>query len=231
MSLKLAVLGNPRSGTCLLSYLLATGFDIREKYGSYYPESKSIFMYRVGMELVRMHGDSSYRCLMTIRDPRDVTTSVHPAHATLGTFMRSFRAWVENYKIYKRVLKKGIPVFEYKYEDLVTNPAKVQAEIAEFLDLEIKCPFDQCHLVKDIDYVALDQLTFEMGGVSPLFTTSVGRWKQDKYKERIVTQLAEVPQMADYLIELGYEQDKEWTKDYQLTEWEQDYDKWKNENV
>ena len=98
---------------------------------------------------------------------------------------------------------------------MVRNPEAEQSKIAQYLNLAPRHSFQDCYAnYKDKAIGDLEQLVFEMGGIHPLSTTSIGRWKQDKHKERIKEQLAASPEIVDLLIELGYEQDDEWTKDY-----------------
>lgn len=111
--------------------------------------------------------------------------------------------------------KRGVPVFRFKYEDLIADPSAMQQKIAEFLGLEVACPFEDCHNnFMSIDFEDLEQLSFEMGGVSPLLTTRIGRWKNEEHRDRIQEQLAATPEIIGWLIKLGYEKDDSWTKDY-----------------
>jgi hypothetical protein len=52
------------------------------------------------------------------------------------------------------------------------------------------------------------KLSHQLNGIRPPSVENIGRWKN--HPERIKQQFEECPQLFDVLIELGYEDNKEW---------------------
>jgi len=216
MKPKLCMIGNPRSGSCLFTFLLAAGFDLQSKFQPFYPSHESIFAYRVDTQKVLDDGASkSHYCVMIVKDPRDVTTSFHPRTKEKG-YARDLDKWVVNYELSLQLDDK-VHMLRVKYEDLVFNPSDTQDKIAAFLGLSIACPFNECHKhFLSLPLEDTEELSVDMGGVNPLLTTRVGRWKEEQHRERIKQQLAATPEIVDWLIELGYEKDNKWTEGYNV---------------
>ena len=137
-----------------------------------------------------------------LRDPRDVVTSRH------GTGMARSRAplrmWKRNFRNARPILDhpRVIPV---RFEDLVAEPDKVQAEIARRLPfLRPTGAFTEFHRRADPSAKAVKAL----GGVRAISADSIGKWRH--HLPRLAGQLSQHGPVTAELIELGYEQDDAW---------------------
>lgn len=65
-----------------------------------------------------------------------------------------------------------------------------------------------------LEAVPRDFETKALNGVRTFDVSSLDRWRSPKYRDRIRQLLAEMPDLPELLVRLGYEADAEWTKDY-----------------
>ena len=209
---RLHIVGCPRSGTTLLMELLATCF---EHDGASAHES-SIFEQCSGnhglyiskqpndirqLQHVFYRDESLYIIYMS-RDPRAVITSEHAASP--GQYFCNYRVWREcdstaqAYQDHPRFL-------QLRYEDLVSNPNQVQANITMYYPLlKQRHPFSQYQHFAQASRAAQQA----MHGVRPINTASLEKWRA--HLPRLVEQYQRYPELPDALVRLGYEPDTSW---------------------
>ena len=56
--------------------------------------------------------------------------------------------------------------------------------------------------------------TRALNGVRPLDKSSLTKWRTPKHRDRLHQLLSEIPELPDRLIEMGYEADTDWTREY-----------------
>ena len=143
------------------------------------------------------------------RDPRDVVVSRHPKYPdkyfyTLGRWRRASQAGLE--------LREHPRVVTVRYEALVGTPAQVDELLTSKLTFLKKRP--------GIGALASFHETAEpskrskraMGGLRPLSSKSVGAWRN--HKPRLLAQLQIHGSITQELIDLGYETDDSWLKEF-----------------
>lgn len=139
-----------------------------------------------------------------IRDGRDVILSKHPTDKS--------RYWVEP-EVWVDYVTKGLKfrdhpnVLTIKYEDLILSNKQVILEICQFLKLspseKILNWYENTHVRENNAW---------SGEVAPIFNNSIGKWKSDKYQERI-NYFFQNAAAVELLNELGYNKQTEKIKD------------------
>jgi hypothetical protein len=150
----------------------------------------------------RLRFDPHFHVILMLRDPRDVVTSRHGTDA--ARYWAPLRLWKSNLRNAKPFLShpRVIPV---RYEDLVTKPDEVQADIARRLPfLRQTAAFTEFHRRADPSAKAVKAL----GGVRAISADSIGNWR--RHLPRLAGQLSHHGPITAELIELGYEQDNAW---------------------
>jgi len=177
--------------------------------------------------------DKDLCVIILIRDIRDIITSRHqfsPDDFVIGyQGAYSFSGEYPNYK--KKFDGPGIGKYYsvmnelsdnnlfnliiIKYEDLVSDPDKCQKKVASTFNLPFDGLFSSYHLRKDQHklkyegkFSALDK-TLEKSS-SQVEKKFVKRWAELAYKERIIEQFTDYPQLFEILIEQGYEETRDW---------------------
>lgn len=200
---------SPRSGTTLMAELCRTSFDI----DGFYDFEKSIFKtdpWNYSILLSKAPPETIYFpwllylnpdlwCIYMLRDPRDAVVSKHS-----GEFLSNLRIWNTLHRSALRCMNH--PRFiTVKYEDLVTDPDKVQKILAQripFLkETNRFSAFGRKTETSDLSSKALH-------GARPISASSIGKWKSDK--GRLKYQLSLHGDITDLLIELGYENSRNW---------------------
>lgn len=140
-----------------------------------------------------------------IRDPRDIITSLNN-NAHPGTdkpwHWNSREFLLKNY--FSKVKSLPEDFIKIKYEDLVSDPDKVQEKFVDIFGFNTLCKFSEWHKQKQIE---TDFYVKGMHGIRPISSDKVGRWKKTKYREEIVRIVEENPHIKDDLKEFGYEVD------------------------
>ncbi|MCI4667503.1 MAG: sulfotransferase [Bacteroidia bacterium] len=137
-----------------------------------------------------------FKFIHIIRDGRDVVLSVHPTQKD--------RYWVEPQRWVEDV-SKGLEyaqhpnVHQLKYEDLVMKPDKSIEELCDFLEI----PFSP-EIQNWQSNATVRRHNAYRNGLQPLQASSIEKWKQEKFKERVEEFLA-YPGTSDLLARLGYE--------------------------
>jgi hypothetical protein len=138
------------------------------------------------------------------RDPRSVITSEH--HSRPGMYFCNFLVWQACYLAALEL--DGHPRFLLiRYEDLTSDPDKVQRAIKEqFQFLAMRHPFSQYqdHAKPSTDANAA------MSGLRPISTNRQRNW--EAHLPRVKAQLQSHPELGRILVESGYESDLSWTR-------------------
>lgn len=210
---RLHIVGCPRSGTTLLMELICTCFAS----DGYCAHESSIFapptVPDAGLYFSKQPNDIKqlrhifFRddrlfVIYLGRDPRAVITSKHRENP--AQYFCNYRVWREcdqaarRYEHHPRFLR-------LRYEDLVTDPDAVQASIASrFPFLEQQYLFSEYHLHATPSADA----NRAMNGLREVTPGSLGKWRQ--HLPRVSEQLHRHPELAEDLIRLGYEKDRQW---------------------
>src|SRR3954451_21592712 len=129
----------PRTGTTLMAETMVACFDI----DAFDDHEAGVFKLRRNASVYlskwpgamlsvrrRLRFDRHFHVICMVRDPRDVVTSRHRKDVT--RYWAPLRMWKRNYRHAKSIFAHP-RVIAVRYEDLVTDPDKVQAEIARRL--------------------------------------------------------------------------------------------------
>lgn len=150
----------------------------------------------------RLRFDPHFHVIFMLRDPRDVVTSRHGKD--MARYWVPLHAWKRNL-CYARPILDHPRVILVRYEDLVTKPDKVQADIARRL------PFLQptgAFTMFDRRADPAPRAVRALGGVRAFSADSIGNWR--RHLPRLAGQLSQHGSITAELIELGYEQDDAW---------------------
>ena len=163
-------------------------------------------------EAKRIKDNRKCRFIATMRDPRDILTSVHTS--VPNDF---FCDWDYQYFVSDKKIEKNIPglipfyeemcLVEYltiiKYEDIVCYPEELQVGLSSMYGFAYHSKFSDWgeQPVPNFFHQALN-------GVRPLETSNIGRWT--KFPERIKEQFEACPQLFEIVKEFGYEDDDSW---------------------
>jgi hypothetical protein len=212
---RLHVVGCHRSGTTLMAELLGSCFDIQgrvdHEQGLWVPieADDGIFLTKKPPDTIRIRTaflmDPRLYVIAMIRDPRGVITSRHKTKP--GVYFSSFWRWQQY--LHAIMALEGHPRFLLiRYEDLVTDPDAVQDRIAgrfEFLQ-----PVSRFSRFPEGARVH-ERARISLNGVRAVDAASLGRWREEL--PRVKGELISHPEMADWLIRLGYEPDDAWTRE------------------
>jgi hypothetical protein len=217
------VCGYPRSGTTLLQLMLETSISDalvfgRERGGRSvarytWPGRHRVLLSKKPNDIFWVDEIRDYyrgrrtraRFVLSLRDPRAVLTSVFVDKPGYCVPSEKWRAVYEHIE-YQRQFSDVMLV---EYRDLIEKPLEVQQQLASFTGCRIEQRFDAFHAAvpKDFDTRALN-------GVRPLDRASLDKWRAPKHRVRIQQVLAELPELPQRLIELGYEKDTTWVEPY-----------------
>ncbi|WP_197444190.1 sulfotransferase family protein [Maioricimonas rarisocia] len=147
------------------------------------------------------------RFVLLTRDPRAVLTSFHKSRP--GEYYVSPERWRAMYRHWKWACEQpeAIPV---RYEDLIANPDAVEHQLTTFLTWRVTRPFREYHTAVPHGFE-----TIALNGLRELDQSNLSRWQKPHYRQRICELLEkELPELPEALIELGYETDDQWTREY-----------------
>lgn len=216
--------GFPRSGTTLCQLMVEACVDDVQVFGK---ERRGLEMARVGSrqhrfmltkrpsdifcipDLIDFYATRStqVKFVLFLRDPRGVLTSQHKDRP--GEYYVSVERWraIFDYWQWARTLEQ---VLTLTYEDLIAAPQQVETQLTNFIGWEPQRPFETFHqhVPKGFDTDALN-------GVRKLDVGNAARWREPRYRDRIVSLLTEaLPELPECLIDLGYEADTRWVAEY-----------------
>jgi len=201
-----------RSGTTLLMELMKNCFDIdlfaeHEDRILNFPTKKcKIFLTKKPGDIIKIEPIlrvmKNLSVIYMVRDPRDVIVSKHRKNPDL--YWTGLGFW----KAYTPIGKKleSHPRFlTIRYEDLTSNPNKVQCFIQE------KIPYlKQTRLFEEFnEKISVSKKSIEaLNGVRAVSTSRIGNWRN--HLPRIKEQIRKHGSISDDLIYYGYEKDENW---------------------
>jgi len=150
------------------------------------------------------------RFIVTIRDPRAILTSTHPRTREQGYHMMDPRSWRTNTFEHYRYALHFDDTIVVRYEQLVADPMGVQRSLTEFIGWTVDHPFDRYHERARVRGWRAEV----MNGFRPVDPAGIDRWRDPKYRDRIRELLEQIPDLPQVLIEMGYEPDTRWTREY-----------------
>jgi hypothetical protein len=222
----LVICGFPRSGTTLLQLMVETAYPSARTFGverSGLGAANNDFPGNARMIISKRPDDifwideirDSYawrgtktriRFIVSVRDPRAILTSVHGMNRDIyWVSVERWRAIYDHFR-YARAFD-DVSIVEYR--DLVLEPQKVQAQLGRMIGIEAERGFAEFH-----EAVPGDFNTLALNGVRPLDPATLDKWRSPKHRTRIQQLLKEMPELPDRLIEMGYETDASWTREY-----------------
>lgn len=217
------ICGFPRSGTTLLQLMIEAcvlnvkafrrerrGLEIAQFRFRTHSEimtkrPKDVFLVQSLREFYATHS-ADVRFILLNRDPRAVLTSLHFSRP--ADYFVSVNHWRSIYEHWKWAVQ-STDVLSVRYEDLICNPEDVESRIRQLTGWTVTQPFRTFYqsVPKGFDGRSLN-------GLRELDIRNVDLWRQHRHKARIQSLLREMPELTDVLIELGYESDDRWTRDY-----------------
>jgi len=214
---RLHIVGCPRSGTTLLMELLSTCFESSgfcshelsifkplDNPGEMYFTKQPNDIKQIGHIFPR---DEQLHVIYLGRDPRAVISSKHRENP--NQYFCNYRIWKECDRAAERYL--GHPRFlQLRYEDLVTSADRVQKLIAEHFSF-----LQQRHLFSEYHEFAVPSEDSEraMNGLRAVNRDSLKKWRS--HLPRIAEQYQRYPALAEDLIRLEYESDRQWLDELQ----------------
>jgi hypothetical protein len=217
------ICGFPRSGTTLLQSMLEYGYPRARRFEWEISAARAItrkfrrhemMITKRPPDLLFLHRLENYyrsrraqlRAIVMIRDPRDVLVSKHAAYDR--PYFLDPKAWaVFNARYHYH--RNDPEVLTVRYEDLVLRVGEVQRHIEAFLGRRAERAFEDFHKQSHSEFVEKT-----LNGVRPLDASSIGRWRDEKHRTRMVEVLRTLPGFAGEVIGMGYEQDADWTQEY-----------------
>jgi hypothetical protein len=202
---RIYVMGCARSGTWLLTGIMSTFADVSVLYEEVKVEYFGLLSTDRSTIVLKRH-DRAYETIETIppqisiffiiRHPFDVLTSIHPDLP--GSYYVTSGRWLGETMALKWLLDSRRPRTKIiRYEDLVTDPDRVQEEIASFANLRVQTPAAEFHKV----FKPSARVIETMHTLRPPETTPIGRWKSDPDAAAHLRSLQ--LRLADYLTWIG----------------------------
>ncbi len=202
---------SPRSGTTLLHEAMVTCFKFDKHYDHEIrfnlvsaDDGQRLITKRPKdiMYMPAVIDDPDFFVIYVLRDPRDVIVSRHGKNKDM--YYSNIRLWREMHG-YATSINGHDRFLQVRYEEFVTNPNAVQAEItARFPWLEKRYDFSEYHEHARVS----EESKLAMHSVRPIAPTSIGVWT--KHLGRIKGQQAIHGSLAPDLIANGYELDDAW---------------------
>ena len=207
------VTGCGRSGTTLLVEMMRSSFkcsgDSAHERSILFPPPTNPSVYiskcpgEVGLLAPLLDADNDLYGVHIYRDPRSVICSIH-GKAT-ECYATNFPSW-KRAQVAAGSLRWHPRFLEIRYEQLIENPDSIQGVIESALPfLERRGCFSSYHERARPSEDAVQALN----GFRRVDPGRMDSWKN--HLPRVKEQLARHPEMADMLIELGYENDHSWT--------------------
>lgn len=221
------VTGFPRSGTTLLQLMLENSLPEARRFGretagwraaTYAWRNHAVIISKMPHDIFRLDAlrrfyarrPATLRIILMLRDPRDLVTSQRKLGGPEG-YCVSTERWRNYYNAFLAERNRE-DCLVVRYEDLVANPDEQQRRIEQFTGETMPGPFSGFHQVERPDFQ-----TDTLNGLRPLETNLVRRWAAPEHRPRIMQMLDELPELPQALVELGYETNTDWTRDWNGT--------------
>lgn len=149
------------------------------------------------------------RLVLTVRDPRDVLTSVHRAYTADRGYYVTPERFHATWRAFRAARERG-DALVLRYEDFVNDPDAAQRRLDGLIGWSTDAPFSQFHAraqTREQDSMTEGAL----GGLRPVETAGVARWQKPVHASRITELLGSMPELAEACVDLGYETDDAWT--------------------
>ena len=205
----------PRSGTTLMTELMINCFEI-DAYTDHehsifkeFPKRYDVLCTKKPNDIKRiaypLKVNDNLFVLYMQRDPRDTLSSrSHKNNKADKKIWGTLEEWLNHQRIAES-LSGNSRFLIVSYEDLVSKPDDVQKLIQQkFPFLKIKEKFSEYHNIAKPS----DKSNAALGGARPISTSSIGNWR--KAMPYLKAQMEKYGDISDKLIELGYEESKDW---------------------
>jgi hypothetical protein len=222
------ICGFPRSGSTLLLLMAETCVADAKTFGT---ESYALDVARRPFRnhplMITKHPEDTFnvdeirafyarrradvRFILTVRDPRAILTSRRKGYSDRHPdgYYQAPPAWKVYYEAF-RYARQFDGVVVVKFEDLVRDPGDVQRRLTDFVGWTVRIPFDQFHAHASPEFRFGDALN----GLRPLDSSRIDAWRKPEHREKIRSILRALPEFPEYLIDLGYEADDSWAREY-----------------
>lgn len=241
---QLVVCGYPRSGTSLLYNMLASTLNGEFKFtdfenyfihhvhklGNIATKAPLDILHTKFIDRLNIH-NKNIIILIMIRDVREIITSRHPIFPDKYFIGHDFSYWPQDGGFNKwkydapgviRISKEirnalgRRDVLLIKYEDLTSDPNRIQNKIKQIFGLKFNGVFSKYEeQSKSLPYRYSGKykprdasLVLEGESVKK----REKRWMNPKYRDRIVDEFEKCPELFELLVEYGYEEDNSWYK-------------------
>lgn len=220
----IVIYGYPRSGSTLFYCMMRATVIDYQFYDWELKAKKALRSYPEVDKITKNPGDhrdiewlqrnvERIGFILCIRDPRSVLVSKsadglfkvnwdYCKHKRPGeSQLRKNEGFIErHHQIIEQLPEE---VYICRYEELVTNPAKVQAELKKKFGLHYHDKFENFH-----KYSIPSKLVRRLNGVREPEASRIQSWKH--YPKRIYKQFTECPELFDIVRYWGYEENDEW---------------------
>lgn len=206
----------PRTGTTLMMEMMIACFDIdlfHEHENTVFKKprhSAKVYLTKSPAELrkadIMLRVMPNMYVIFMLRDPRDTVVSKHNIEPE--RYWSNLRFWKSFVSVncFAR-LQKHPRFIMVRYEDLVTEPDRIQRELIKRMPfLRKTADFSNYHKTCRPSKKSVTALN----GVRAPSTESVGKWRQ--HIPRIAGQVARHGSIVEELIAFGYEKDDAWLK-------------------
>ena len=140
------------------------------------------------------------QAIVLVRDPRSVLTSKHWSDPR-AYFVSADKCLHHLGLLAMWEAVKAKPGYRLRYEDIVSDPDALQADIGKKFGLEYSARFSDFHKAE-----IPKRLERPLNGIRPV--DSGHDWRD--HMPRIEEQFTKFPKLFDVLIEMGYEKDRAW---------------------
>ena len=219
------ICGFPASGTTLLQLMVENGLPQARRFGrevggwraaTYCWRNHPVVISKVPHDIFRLAPLRNFyagraadlRVVLTLRDPRDLLTARRRRAGGTVDYCLTSGQWRQYWRAFAGH-RHDAGTMVVRYEDLVVDPAGEQARVEAFVGRPMVTPFAD---VLTVDRPDFDPTT--LCGLRPVETSRVARWAADEHRERVGRLLAELPELTDVLVRLGYEPDAGWATAY-----------------
>lgn len=217
----IAICGCPRSGTSLMLHILEACVDDARTFGrevgaikaataelrnNAYIVSKlprDIFRFEE-IRSIYAHRDANIKFVVMLRDPRGILTSIHPKRPE--EYYVDIALWREAWE-HIRAGAFGAPdCLIVRFEELIKTPQTIEDRFVKFVDCKLHMRFEDFHSAeREVVMPGIDR---------PLDKDVADNWQGEEHRDRIKQLIAEISDLPDWLIEMGYESDSKWMEAY-----------------
>lgn len=147
------------------------------------------------LDQIESYFKGNFRFIHLVRDGRDVILSKHPT--SREKYWVSPERWMNDVSA-GLAAREHPNVLTVKYEDLIQDFEKSVREICTFLNLELSKEMLDWHA-----HATVTRNNALYSKIQQINTSSIGKWKGDKNKER-VEELTLIPEAKALLLTFGY---------------------------